>query len=85
MQNNFFSAKLDAVIRKLDLLSQDVRFLLQIIQRNSIAEAADVPENLKLPLETEKELIEFDTNLGTDEEFFRNVVCIFMYWIIHLK
>ncbi|XP_074037964.1 uncharacterized protein isoform X2 [Leptinotarsa decemlineata] len=65
-------AKLDSAIRKIDLLAHDVKFLLQIVQRNAICEDVETPENLNLPINQECELKEFDRKLE-DEDFFRNM------------
>ncbi|KAG5885948.1 hypothetical protein JTB14_018402 [Gonioctena quinquepunctata] len=57
-------SKLDSVIRKIDFLAQDVKFLLQIVQRNAFSEHVETPENLILPINQEGELKEFDRKLG---------------------
>ncbi|XP_074040325.1 uncharacterized protein isoform X2 [Leptinotarsa decemlineata] len=49
-------AKLDSAIRKIDFLAHDVKFLLQIVQRNAICEDVETPENLNLPINQECEL-----------------------------
>lgn len=70
-----FSAKLDSAIRKIDFLAHDIKFLLQIVQRNALSEDVQTPENLMLPINLEGELKEFDQKL-LDEDFFQSVVCI---------
>ncbi|KAG5870593.1 hypothetical protein JTB14_018723 [Gonioctena quinquepunctata] len=51
-------AKLDSAIRKIEFLAQDVKFLLQIVQRNAFSEHVETPENLISPINQEGELKE---------------------------
>ncbi|KAG5887794.1 hypothetical protein JTB14_024009 [Gonioctena quinquepunctata] len=70
-------AKLNSAIRKIEFLAQDVKFLLQIVQRNAFSEHVETPENLILPINQEGELKEFDRKLA-DEDFFRNAAASFL-------
>lgn len=63
------------VLRKLEVMTQDMNFLLQISKRNALSEALETPDDLNLPIKSEDELQDFHRKLGSDENFFQNVVC----------
>lgn len=70
---------MDLVLRKIENMSEDVKFLLQIVKRNALSEMIATPNDLISSINHEEELEEFNKKLGNDEVFFQNVVCRFQY------
>lgn len=69
-----FSALVENVNRRVELLADDVKFLIQMVQRSSIVETLENIQPLKLPLNSEEEIRDFNEKLANSEEFFKDAV-----------